>query len=156
MTVEELPGGENIELSAPAELVVAPDAPAQEAPAADDEARASGMGGGDFGGGMGDRPAPRERSGGGQAPARQAPRSQPEPMASDRMRPTCGKPWRPVMVSKPSTVPWLTEIATPRPKSLMPAPIGSSARAPVPGASAAAEASRPAAQARPRRAVTSP
>jgi predicted Zn finger-like uncharacterized protein len=42
MTVEELPGGESIELSAPAELAVVPDAPepVQEARAADDEALA--------------------------------------------------------------------------------------------------------------------
>lgn len=45
MTVEELPGGENIELSAPVELVAVPDLPeataAADAPAtADDEARA--------------------------------------------------------------------------------------------------------------------
>jgi predicted Zn finger-like uncharacterized protein len=42
MTVEELPGGENIELSAPVELAVVPDAPEAEAPraAADDEALA--------------------------------------------------------------------------------------------------------------------
>ena len=45
MTVEELPGGENIELSAPVELVAVPDLPEAAAPAepretADDEARA--------------------------------------------------------------------------------------------------------------------
>jgi predicted Zn finger-like uncharacterized protein len=41
MTVEELPGGENIELSAPVELTAVPDAPTpQPAEAADDEARA--------------------------------------------------------------------------------------------------------------------
>ena len=40
MTVEELPGGESIELSGPAELAVVPDAPAPAGDAADDEARA--------------------------------------------------------------------------------------------------------------------
>jgi single-strand DNA-binding protein len=51
---------------------------------ADDEARAGGMGGGDFGGGgQGDRPAPRERASS-PAPSRPAPRSQaPEPDESD-------------------------------------------------------------------------
>jgi single-strand DNA-binding protein len=52
---------------------------------ADDEARASGMGGGDFGGGgggSGERPAPRERPAS-QAPSRPAPRSQPEPDDTD-------------------------------------------------------------------------
>ena len=32
MTVEELPGGENIELSAPVELTVVPDPAARDAP----------------------------------------------------------------------------------------------------------------------------
>jgi len=42
MTVEELPGGENIELSAPVELVAVPEAPASPSPAesVDDEAQA--------------------------------------------------------------------------------------------------------------------
>lgn len=41
MTVEELPGGENIELSAPLELIAVPDAPPAPPPALpDDEARA--------------------------------------------------------------------------------------------------------------------
>jgi hypothetical protein len=40
MTVEELPGGESIELSSPVELVAVPDAPAATGDAADEEARA--------------------------------------------------------------------------------------------------------------------
>jgi predicted Zn finger-like uncharacterized protein len=40
MTVEELPGGENIELSAPVELVVVPDVTVPAADSAEDEARA--------------------------------------------------------------------------------------------------------------------